>query len=115
PHHAVEILATGLDRDSSAATYERVGKAVQSLAPSYGFTIFDLPPFGANPEARYLARFADLAVLVIRRDHDLRDAVRTTADQLNANAVHIIGAVLTKGTFERTLFTRLRDLLGLAS
>jgi len=115
PAHALDILATGLDRDSAAASYEKAGKAFQSLAPSYAFTIIDLPPFGASPEARYLARFADLAVVVIRRDHDLRDVVRAAADQLNASGVHIIGAVLTRGTFERSLFTWVRDRLGLGA
>jgi uncharacterized protein involved in exopolysaccharide biosynthesis len=115
PAHALDIFATGLDRDSAAARYEKAGKAFQSLAPSYAFTIIDLPPLGASAEARYLARFADLAVLVIRRDHDPREVVRAAADQLHASGVHIVGAVLTRGTFERSLFTWVRDRLGLGA
>jgi Mrp family chromosome partitioning ATPase/capsular polysaccharide biosynthesis protein len=113
--HQLDILATGLDRDSGAADYEKVGNAVQRLTPDYGFVLIDLPPFGANPEARYLARFADFAVLVARRDHDHRGAVRAAVEQLNANGVHVIGAVLTRGTFERSAFSWVRDRLGLGS
>jgi Mrp family chromosome partitioning ATPase len=113
--HQLDILATGLDRDSGAADYEKVGNAVQRLAPDYGFVLIDLPPFGTNPEARYLARFADFAVLVTRRDHDRRGAVRAAVEQLDANGVHVIGAILTRGTFERSAFSWVRDRLGLGS
>ncbi len=115
PSNALDILSTGLSRDSAAADYEKAGRAFEHLAPSYNFTLIDLPPIGVNAEGRYLARFAEFAVLVIRRDHDLRSAVRAAADQLNANGIRIIGAVLTRGTFERGVLTWARDRLGLGS
>jgi uncharacterized protein involved in exopolysaccharide biosynthesis/Mrp family chromosome partitioning ATPase len=113
--NALDILVTGLDRDSAAADYEKAAHAALELAPGYAFTLIDLPPMGANPEARFLARHADLAVLVTRRYHDRREQVRAAVDQLNASGVRVVGAVLTRGTFERGMLSRAADRLGLTS
>jgi Mrp family chromosome partitioning ATPase len=111
--NALDILITGLDRDSAVADYEKAAQAALKLAPGYAFTLIDLPPMGPNPEARFLARHVDLAVLVTRRYHDRREQVRAAVDQLNASGVRVVGAVLTRGTFERGMLSRAADRLGL--
>jgi Mrp family chromosome partitioning ATPase len=110
----LDILVTDLDHDSAASEYEKAVDAVQKLAASYEFTLMDIPPVGENPEARYLARHADLAIFVMRRDHDRRDAARAAVAMLRARGVAIIGAVLTRGTFEQGgVLTWAADRLGL--
>jgi Mrp family chromosome partitioning ATPase len=112
--NTLDILVTDLDHDSATSDYEKAVAAVQKLAPSYEFTLMNIPPVGENPEARYLARHAELAVLVMRRDHDRRDAARAAVSMLRARGVEIVGAVLTRGTFEQGgVFAWAADRLGL--
>jgi hypothetical protein len=109
------MLHAGLTRESAAADYDRAARAAMKATPSYAFTLIDLPPDGANPGARYLARHAEFAVLVAWRVLDLRDSLRAAARLVQASGVRIVGAVLSRGTFERGVLSWAADRLRLRS
>ena len=76
------------------AGIQRLGRAIRQLREEYDYIIVDTPPSGIISDAKFLCRYTDGVLYVIRRDLAPRRQVIDALDSLHAQSARIIGCVL---------------------
>lgn len=70
---------------------------IATLTQRYDYIIFDTTPITVVPDVLVLASYLDGFVLVVRREHDEKHAVRETLRQMELSKAKILGLVFNSG------------------
>ena len=74
---------------------ERMSTVVETLAQSFDFIIFDLPPVNAVSDGLVVSRFIQGMIVVVRQDYSDRQGLSAALRQLEYMHIKVLGFVMT--------------------
>ena len=74
---------------------ERMSTVVETLARSFDFIIFDLPPVNAVSDGLVVSRFIQGMIVVVRQDYSDRQGLSAALRQLEYMHIKVLGFVMT--------------------
>lgn len=86
---------------------ERMSTVVETLAQSFDFIIFDLPPVNAVSDGLVVSRFIQGMIVVVRQDYSDRQGLSAALRQLEYMHIKVLGFVMTHSSISGGRYGRL--------
>lgn len=102
----LDVMAAGdiPPKPSELLGSDRMGNILEELSEYYEYIIIDLTPVTVVPDTLAAAKFIDGIIIVVRREHDERNALNETLRQLELAKAKIIGLVFNNGADSKTRY-----------
>jgi protein-tyrosine kinase len=111
PGGKLQLLPAGskASRLSGALRTEQLRSRVAELREQFAYVLIDAPAISGSPDAVWIGKLADGAILVLESDATRREVARVAKESFESAGVRLLGAVLNKRTFPipRFLYERL--------
>lgn len=93
------LIPSGFVKPDFYPSRERVRDRFAELREAFDCILISAPALDCENEAAFLGQLADGVVLIVEANQSRRETVRRAKDQLEAQHVHLLGAVLDQRTF----------------
>ena len=95
----MDVIAAGdiPPKPSELIGSDRMQEVLELFSKEYEYIIFDSTPVTVVPDTLVVAKYLDGIVLVVRKDHDEKNALSDTLRQLDIAKARILGFVFNNG------------------